>query len=192
MLFRSEEARNKISERLEADGRGKKTINWRLRDWNISRQRYWGAPIPAVYCDDCGVVGEKPENLPVELPLDVSIREDGRSPLPETPSFVNCTCPVCGKPARRETDTLDTFFESSWYFARFTDPTIDTQPFDEKELDYWMDVDQYIGGVEHAILHLLYARFFVKALRDCGFLKTSEPFTHLLTQGMVLDRKSVV
>ncbi len=182
----SAEAREKITEALEEQNKGKQSINWRLRDWNISRQRYWGAPIPAIYCDDCGVVGEKPENLPVELPLDVDILADGRSPLSQTESFVNCTCPKCGKAARRETDTLDTFFESSWYFARYTNPHIDTQAFDEKELGYWMNVDQYIGGVEHAILHLLYARFFVKALRDCGFMNCDEPFEHLLTQGMVL------
>ncbi|GHU90740.1 leucine--tRNA ligase [Deltaproteobacteria bacterium] len=177
-----------VVEALEKAGRGKAAIQFRLRDWNISRQRYWGAPIPVVYCEKCGMVPEKEENLPVILPLDVKTRDDGRSPLPETASFVNCLCPRCGKPARRETDTMDTFVESSWYFARYTDARRTDAPFSADALKYWLPVDQYIGGVEHAILHLLYARFFTKVLRDLGFfpLDIVEPFAHLLTQGMVL------
>lgn len=182
----NEEAKRAIADFLEKTGKGHRTINWRLRDWNISRQRYWGAPIPIVYCDTCGVVPEKPENLPVLLPLDVKTYADGRSPLPFTADFYTCQCPHCGRPARRETDTMDTFVESSWYFLRYTDAKIDTQPFNESELSYWTPVDQYIGGVEHAILHLLYARFFIKALRDLGYTTVDEPFTRLLTQGMVL------
>ena len=182
----NEEAKNRIAEWLEANGKGRRTVNWRLRDWNISRQRYWGAPIPVVYCDECGVVPEKPENLPILLPLDVKTHPDGRSPLPDTPAFYECLCPKCGKPARRETDTMDTFVESSWYFMRYTDAGIDAAPFNSDALEYWMPVDQYIGGVEHAILHLLYSRFFVKALRDIGDTKRDEPFSNLLTQGMGL------
>jgi leucyl-tRNA synthetase len=182
----SEEGKIRVAQALEEKGLGKRTVNWRLRDWNISRQRYWGAPIPVVYCDTCGLVPEKEENLPVVLPLDVLTHPDGRSPLPDTPAFYACSCPRCGGAARRETDTLDTFVESSWYFARYTDPANSAAPFSPEALAYWMPVDQYIGGVEHAILHLLYARFFVKALRDCGYLDLDEPFANLLTQGMVL------
>lgn len=182
----SEEAKQLIAAELETLSRGKRTINYRLRDWNISRQRYWGAPIPVVYCDACGVVPEKEENLPVVLPLDVQTHADGRSPLPETPSFYECSCPRCGGKARRETDTMDTFVESSWYFARYTDSGNSEAPFTPDALKYWLPVDQYIGGVEHAILHLLYSRFFTKALRDCGFMELDEPFANLLTQGMVL------
>ncbi|KAF1075431.1 leucine--tRNA ligase [Halodesulfovibrio sp. MK-HDV] len=182
----NEEGKDKVAVWLQENNCGEKTINYRLRDWNISRQRYWGAPIPVVYCDACGIVPEKEENLPIELPLNVQTREDGRSPLPDTPEFVNCTCPKCGLPARRETDTMDTFVESSWYFARYTDAQNHDAPFTPEALEYWAPVDQYIGGVEHAILHLLYARFFTKALRDCGYLTFDEPFANLLTQGMVL------
>ena len=184
----SEEAKKKITEKFEAMGVGQAKVQFRLRDWNISRQRYWGAPIPVVYCDACGVVPEKPENLPIVLPLDVKTQPDGKSPLPTTPSFAECTCPVCGRKARRETDTMDTFVESSWYFARYTSARNSKAAFDMDALKYWLPVDQYIGGVEHAILHLLYSRFFTKALRDLGFFPSDldEPFTRLLTQGMVL------
>ena len=182
----NEEGKEKVAVWLQENNCGEKTVNYRLRDWNISRQRYWGAPIPVVYCDECGIVPEKEENLPIELPLNVQTHADGRSPLPDSPEFVNCTCPKCGKPARRETDTMDTFVESSWYFARYTDAQNHEAPFTPEALNYWAPVDQYIGGVEHAILHLLYARFFTKALRDCGYMNFDEPFANLLTQGMVL------
>ena len=177
-----------IAKALEEKTLGKPTIQYRLRDWNISRQRYWGAPIPVVFCEKCGVVPEKEENLPVVLPLDVKTKEDGRSPLPETESFYACTCPLCAGTAKRETDTMDTFVESSWYFARYADAHNDQAPFDKDIIKYWLPVDQYIGGVEHAILHLLYSRFYTKALRDLGFFPSDldEPFTNLLTQGMVL------
>ncbi|MFW6054389.1 MAG: leucine--tRNA ligase [Thermodesulfobacteriota bacterium] len=182
----NEQGKMRITEQLEQVGRGKKTVNFRLRDWNISRQRYWGAPIPIVYCEQCGEVPVRPEDLPVELPLEVTTNPDGRSPLPETEEFISTSCPWCQGPARRETDTMDTFMESSWYFARYTDPHIESSPFNTGALEYWMPVDQYIGGIEHAILHLLYARFFTKALRDLGYFCMDEPFSHLLTQGMVL------
>ncbi len=181
----NETGKQKIADVLEAKNAGKRTVNYRLRDWNISRQRYWGAPIPVLYCDSCGVVPEQEENLPVVLPLDVQTHSDGRSPLPDTESFVNATCPTCGGPARRETDTMDTFVESSWYFARYTSTADKEHPF-SSEAKYWLPVDQYIGGIEHAILHLLYSRFFVKVLRDLGYLDIDEPFSNLLTQGMVL------
>ncbi len=180
----NETGKKAIVEKLEKMRKGKGTVQFRLRDWNISRQRYWGAPIPVVYCEHCGIVPEKEENLPVELPLDVKLLPDGRSPLPTTEAFVNCACPKCGRPAKRETDTMDTFVESSWYFSRYTSPRVADAPFDMKELDYWMPVDQYIGGVEHAILHLLYSRFFTMALRDLGIYpeNLSEPFRRLLTR----------
>ena len=184
----NEDAKKAIADALEASGKGKRTTNWRLRDWNISRQRYWGAPIPVVYCDTCGMVPVPEDQLPVRLPLDVQTHTDGKSPLPHTPEFYNCTCPKCGGAAKRETDTMDTFVESSWYFARYTDARNDKAPFDMEALRYWLSVDQYIGGVEHAILHLLYARFFTKVLRDLGYFpkEIDEPFANLLTQGMVL------
>ena len=182
----NEQAKIKIAEYLEEKGLGKRTVNYRLRDWNISRQRYWGAPIPVVYCDKCGMVPVKEEDLPVVLPLDVKTRPDGRSPLPEYEEFLHTTCPRCNGPARRETDTMDTFVESSWYFARYSDARKSDAPFDPEALKYWLPVDQYIGGIEHAILHLLYSRFFVKALRDLGYVEFDEPFANLLTQGMVL------
>ncbi len=183
-----EDGKKAVAKALEARGLGKFTVQYRLRDWNISRQRYWGSPIPVVFCQDCGVVPEKEENLPIILPLDVKTKEDGRSPLPDTPSFYECNCPSCGGKARRETDTMDTFVESSWYFARYADARNEHSPFDKDIIKYWMPVDQYIGGVEHAILHLLYSRFYTKALRDLGFYPEGmdEPFTNLLTQGMVL------
>ncbi len=182
----NEEAKWKIVEYLEKQNKAKKTINYRLRDWNISRQRYWGTPIPVIYCDKCGIQLVPEEDLPVVLPLDIQPKPDGRSPLPESESFVKTKCPRCGGEARRETDTMDTFVESSWYFARYTDVKSDTAPFNKKALKYWMPVDQYIGGIEHAILHLLYSRFFVKALRDLGYFDFDEPFLRLLAQGMVL------
>ncbi len=184
----NEEGKIAVAKELESKGLGTFTVQYRLRDWNISRQRYWGAPIPIVYCDTCGVVPEREENLPIILPLDVKTQADGRSPLPDTASFYECTCPVCNKPARRETDTMDTFVESSWYFSRYADARNESAPFDKDIIKYWMPVDQYIGGVEHAILHLLYSRFYTKALRDLGFYPEGldEPFTNLLTQGMVL------
>jgi leucyl-tRNA synthetase len=182
----NEAAKERIADHLQQTGLGRRAINYRLRDWNISRQRYWGAPIPVVYCDACGPVCEKEENLPVELPQGVQTNPDGRSPLPEAEEFVNTACPACGGPARRETDTMDTFVESSWYFIRYASARWDKGPFDLSAVDYWLPVDQYIGGIEHAILHLLYSRFFVKALRDMGYLGFDEPFDHLLTQGMVL------
>jgi leucyl-tRNA synthetase len=182
----NEQAKIAIADHLERDNLGKRAVNYRLRDWNISRQRYWGAPIPVMYCDTCGVVPEREENLPVELPLDLQVRPDGRSPLPDAVDFVNTVCPLCGGPAKRETDTMDTFVESSWYFLRYTAPWEHGQAFRSEDLDYWCPVDQYIGGVEHAILHLLYARFWVKALRDLGYIRMNEPFKALLAQGMVL------
>ncbi len=186
----NEEGKHRVAGWLEEQKLGARSTHWRLRDWNVSRQRYWGAPIPVVYCDKCGIVPEKEENLPVLLPLDLVTHPDGRSPLPDSPTFYECACPRCAGPARRETDTLDTFVESSWYFARYTNPANDTSPFSSDDLAYWMPVDQYIGGVEHAILHLLYSRFFVKALRDFGFTTLNEPFAKLLTQGMVLMKGS--
>jgi len=175
-----------IADHLASIGRGKKTVQYRLRDWGISRQRYWGAPIPMILCETCGTVPVPEEELPVILPRDVEFTGAGGSPLAKYKPFVETTCPGCGKPARRETDTMDTFVESSWYFDRFCSARHDVKPgLDRKKMDYWMPVDQYIGGIEHAILHLLYARFYTKMLRDFGFLGVDEPFTNLLTQGMV-------
>ncbi|WP_086289501.1 leucine--tRNA ligase [Campylobacter devanensis] len=182
-----DEANKTIINYFENSSSGKEVTNYKLRDWGISRQRYWGAPIPMVHCDKCGVVCESIENLPVLLPEDVSITGEG-NPLDKHPNFKKCKCPKCGGEAKRETDTMDTFFESSWYFARYAsdEKTWEKVAFDKKSVDYWMSVDQYIGGIEHAILHLLYARFFQKVLRDLGYLRDSEPFASLLTQGMVL------
>ncbi len=182
----NEKAKETIVARLAERNLAKPTVNYRLRDWNISRQRFWGAPIPVVYCEKCGIVGVPPEELPVRLPEDAVMRTDGKSPLPFMDSFAQASCPKCGGPARRETDTMDTFVESSWYFLRYTSARLDTAPFDAAALKYWAPVDQYIGGIEHAILHLLYARFFTKILRDEGYPVSDEPFAHLLTQGMVL------
>lgn len=180
----SELAKSEITNYLASIGIGKRSVNYRLKDWGISRQRYWGAPIPIIYCDDCGTVPVPYEDLPVRLPLDVEFTGIG-NPLDKSDSFKNVKCPKCGKMARRETDTMDTFVESSWYFLRYCSPKCDTAPFDKDEVDYWMPVDQYIGGVEHAILHLLYSRFYTKVLRDLGYIKFDEPFERLLTQGMV-------
>lgn len=182
----NKEAIEKIIDYLEEKKIGKKSINYKLRDWLISRQRYWGTPIPMIHCDDCGWVPEKEENLPVLLPADVQFTGKGESPLATSKTFVNTTCPVCGKPARRELDTMDTFLDSSWYFLRYCDPKNIEAPFSKEKVDYWMNVDQYIGGVEHAILHLMYARFFQMALYDLGLVSTEEPFKNLLTQGMVI------
>ena len=182
----NKEAIEKIIDYLEEKKIGKKSINYKLRDWLISRQRYWGTPIPMIHCDDCGWVPEKEENLPVLLPADVQFTGKGESPLATSKTFVNTTCPVCGKPARRELDTMDTFLDSSWYFLRYCDPKNTDAPFSKEKVDYWMNVDQYIGGVEHAILHLMYARFFQMALYDLGLVSTEEPFKNLLTQGMVI------
>ena len=182
----SEKAKEAIADYLESRGAGKKTVNFRLRDWGISRQRYWGNPIPVIYCDSCGVVPVPEKDLPVQLPMDVAFTGEGGSPLAKLESFINVACPVCGKPARRETDTMDTFVESSWYFLRYCCPDFQQGPLDRKRVDYWMSVDQYIGGIEHAVLHLLYARFFTKVLRDLGYISADEPFTNLLTQGMVI------
>ncbi len=180
-----EDGVNAAVDQAEANGWGEGVTKYRLRDWGLSRQRYWGCPIPVVHCDDCGVVPEKKENLPIELPDDVSFDKPG-NPLDRHPTWRNCSCPKCGKPALRETDTMDTFVDSSWYFARFTAPRADT-PTDMAEAEYWMNVDQYIGGIEHAILHLLYSRFFARAMQICGHLpeKSVEPFDALFTQGMV-------
>jgi len=181
-----EEAKRKAIEWLVAQGLGQAKINFRLRDWGISRQRYWGAPIPVLYCEKDGMVPEREENLPVVLPRDVQISGKGGSPLAEVASFVNAVCPRCGGKARRDTDTMDTFVESSWYFLRYCSPTYDRGMFDPDAAAYWMPVDQYIGGIEHAVLHLLYARFYTKVLRDLGMLKVDEPFRALLSQGMVI------
>ncbi|HHX13634.1 MAG TPA: leucine--tRNA ligase [Clostridiales bacterium] len=173
-------------EHLEKEGLGSRTINFRLRDWLISRQRYWGTPIPMIHCQKCGWVPEKEENLPVLLPTDVEFTGRGESPLASSPTFRKTECPLCGGPAEREIDTMDTFLDSSWYFLRYTDAKNDKAAWDVAKANYWMPVDQYIGGVEHAILHLMYARFFNKFLYDIGLSPTVEPFTNLLTQGMVL------
>ena len=182
----SEAARIAITESLAKKGLAELTVQHRLRDWGISRQRYWGAPIPIVYCEKCGVVPVPEQDLPVVLPLDVELLENGGSPLPVHKPFYSTTCPKCGGEARRETDTMDTFVESSWYFARFACPDFDKGGLDKERVNYWMPVDQYIGGIEHAVLHLLYSRFFVKVLRDIGYLEVDEPFKNLLTQGMVI------
>ncbi len=213
----SEEAKKAIVEFLEEKKCGLQKITYKLRDWGISRQRYWGTPIPIIHCDACGVVPVLESDLPVKLPLDVQFKGEGGSPLKNVSSFVNVACPQCQKPAKRETDTMDTFMESSWYFFRYCSPKYDQGPFDPKAVEYWMGehnapqpnkpigvegealralpvegatrapgIDQYIGGIEHAVLHLLYSRFFTKVLRDLGYLKMNEPFRHLLTQGMVI------
>ena len=182
----NKEAIEEITKDLEADGLGKAQVNYKLRDWLISRQRYWGCPIPMVYCEECGWVPEKEENLPVKLPTDVEFTGKGDSPLKTSKTFGETTCPCCGKKAVREFDTMDTFVDSSCYFLRYCDAHNSEKPFDKKKAEYWMNVDQYIGGVEHAILHLLYARFFQMVMHDLGLVDAEEPFDNLLTQGMVI------
>lgn len=181
-----DEAFDKIIEKLEEMGKGNKKTNFRLRDWLISRQRYWGCPIPMIYCDDCGIVPVDEKDLPVLLPTDVEFTGKGESPLASSKTFTQCTCPKCGKPARREVDTMDTFVDSSWYYMRYADNKNEKAPFDSDVVNNWLPVDQYIGGVEHAILHLLYARWFTKAFNKLGWTNHVEPFKNLLTQGMVL------
>ncbi|MBI3059135.1 MAG: leucine--tRNA ligase, partial [Deltaproteobacteria bacterium] len=184
--LRSSEGREKLAAYLEEKGWGKKDIRYRLSDWGIPRQRYWGAPIPILYCGSCGTLPVPEAELPVVLPKDVEFSGAGGSPLAKLPEFFKTFCPECGGPARRETDTMDTFVESSWYFARYACPDEQSAPLDKARVAYWMPVDQYIGGIEHAVLHLLYARFFTKVLRDLGWIALGEPFTNLLTQGMVI------
>jgi leucyl-tRNA synthetase len=182
----SQLAKQKIAELLETKNCGQSTINYRLRDWGISRQRYWGTPIPMLYCQDCGVVPEKIENLPVLLPVDVEFTGEGGSPLKKHPDFLEAKCPKCSSKAERDKDTMDTFVNSSWYFLRYCSPNYVEAAFDQESTKYWMSVDQYIGGIEHAVLHLLYSRFFTKVLRDLGYCDVKEPFKNLLTQGMVI------
>ncbi|MDD4980229.1 MAG: leucine--tRNA ligase [Candidatus Omnitrophica bacterium] len=188
----NQEAKKKISEWMDAAGIGKIQTHWRLRDWLISRQRYWGTPIPIIYCKKCGVVPVPYEDLPVELPKDAPFTGKGGSPLGKVKEFVNVSCPKCKSPARRETDTMATFFDSSWYFLRFCSSAFREAPFDKEQAKYWMPVDQYIGGIEHAILHLLYSRFFTKFFQDLRMIDFSEPFKKLLTQGMVLKDGEVM
>lgn len=182
----SEQARKEMTEFAQSKGFGEPAITYRLRDWGISRQRYWGAPIPVVYCDECGIVPEKYENLPIELPRNVKITGTGESPLAKVPEFVNCLCPKCGKPAKRETDTMDTFVDSCWYYFRYCDPKNPELPFDPEIVSYWTPVDQYIGGDDHAVMHLIYTRFWTKVMRDIGLVNFNEPVKRLLTQGMVV------
>ena len=184
----SERGYEAICDLLEDKGWGKRTVTYRIRDWLISRQRYWGAPIPMVYCDRCGVVPVPEEDLPVLLPPDAEFKPTGESPLKYCEPFVNTTCPKCGGPGRRETDTMDTFMCSNWYFLRYTSPGEDSAPFDDEKIRYWMPVDLYTGGAEHAVLHLLYSRFFTKALRDLGLIDFGEPFTRLFNQGIIVYR----
>ena len=180
------QAQEAIADHLQKEGTGRRAVSFRLRDWGISRQRYWGAPIPIIHCECCGIVPVPEQDLPVILPEDADLLEGGKSPLPGLQSFAQVACPKCGSSqARRETDTMDTFVESSWYFERFCSPDWHTGMFDPGAVAYWMPVDQYIGGVEHAILHLLYSRFYTRVLKDEGLVSFKEPFTRLLTQGMV-------
>jgi len=184
--MKNTDAMKGITEYLQQIGRGEPTVNFKLRDWGISRQRYWGAPIPVVHCEKCGTVPVKIEDLPVMLPEDVKLTGTGESPIGQIESFVNTTCPKCSGPAKRETDTMDTFVESSWYFIRYCSIRPKDEPFGRRDVDYWMPVDQYIGGIEHAILHLMYSRFYTMVLKDLGYVGLEEPFDRLLTQGMVI------
>lgn len=188
----NEEAKEKIARWMEQEHMGKISVHWRLRDWLISRQRYWGTPIPMIYCPLCGCVPVKEKDLPVTLPQQAPITGEGGSPLAKVKEFVDVDCPQCGARARRETDTMATFFDSSWYFLRYADAHNDQKIFDEEKVSYWMPVDQYIGGIEHAILHLLYSRFFTKFIKELGLITTTEPFDRLLTQGMVLKEGEVM
>jgi leucyl-tRNA synthetase len=182
----SAEARRRMNQRAEQEGFGKAAITYRIKDWGISRQRYWGTPIPVIHCPACGIVPVPESDLPVVLPLDVKLTGRGQSPLAGVPSFINVKCPRCGGDARRESDTMDTFVDSSWYFYRYCDPKNSQAPFDSKKIAYWFAIDQYIGGVEHAILHLIYSRFFTKVMRDIGLIRNDEPAARLFTQGMVI------
>ncbi len=186
----SAEARRRMSAKAEQEGFGKSAVTYRIKDWGVSRQRYWGTPIPVIHCTKCGVVPVPESDLPVLLPQNIAITGQGRSPLEEVPEFVNVNCPKCGGPARRETDTMDTFVDSSWYFYRYCDPKNDRAPFDSNKIAYWFPIDQYIGGVEHAILHLIYSRFFTKFMRDLGIVKNNEPVARMFTQGMVIAEGS--
>src|SRR5438876_9036241 len=181
-----EEAIEKMSAHAETNGFGKATVTYRLKDWGISRQRYWGTPIPMLYCEKDGIVPVPEKDLPVILPENVDITLTGGSPLSRVPEFLNTTCPKCGGQAKRETDTMDTFVDSSWYFYRYTDAHNEKAPFDSKTVAYWFPIDQYIGGVEHAILHLIYSRFWTKVMRDMGLVRNDEPVQRLFTQGMVI------
>ncbi len=182
----SEEARRQMAAHAKSNGFGEPAITFRIKDWGISRQRYWGTPIPVIHCPKCGVVPVPEEQLPVILPAEIAITGEGRSPLENVPEFVNVKCPQCGEPARRETDTMDTFIDSSWYFYRYCDAHNSQMPFDPAKIAYWFEIDQYIGGVEHAILHLIYSRFFTKIMRDIGLIKNDEPVRRMFTQGMVI------
>ncbi len=182
----SVEARRSMTAKAEREGFGQGSVTYRIRDWGISRQRYWGTPIPVIHCQSCGIVPVPESDLPVVLPLNVQITGAGRSPLENVPEFVHVKCPKCGCDARRETDTMDTFIDSSWYFYRYCDAHNNTAPFDSAKIAYWFPIDQYIGGVEHAILHLIYSRFFTKVMRDLGLISNDEPATRLFTQGMVI------
>jgi leucyl-tRNA synthetase len=175
-----------MAQYAQQNGFGKATVTYRLKDWGISRQRYWGTPIPMLYCERCGIVPVRESDLPIVLPESVEITLQGQSPLASLPEWVNTTCAKCGAAARRETDTMDTFVDSSWYFYRYTSAREDRAPFDQTAVDYWFPIDQYIGGVEHAILHLIYSRFWTKVMRDMGLVRTSEPAERLFMQGMVL------
>ena len=182
----SAEARERMAAYAKEKNFGQFAVTFRIKDWGISRQRFWGTPIPVIHCPKCGLVPVPESDLPVVLPAKIEITGKGRSPLEEVPEFVNVKCPKCGEPARRETDTMDTFVDSSWYFYRYCDAKNDEAPFDSRKIAYWFPIDQYIGGVEHAILHLIYSRFWTKMMRDLGLIQTSEPTRKLFTQGMVI------